>query len=151
MINKIKGGIENGVKGDRHFFKHLLKYGVVGGFNAVFTFAIYFLLLKVLYIHYLVSFSISWLAGVLATYVVNFVWVFKPEDKLVFKSRLAKYIIVYLTSYLSNMVLLGLITESTGWDPLLSQFLIVPLVVAINFLGIKYWSLKPAPVCGEEQ
>jgi putative flippase GtrA len=125
------------------FFIHLVKYGFVGIINAVFTFIIYFVLLKAFKVHYLLSFSISWAFGVLLTYVINFVWVFKPEEKLVFKSRLLKYFIVYLTSYLLNMLLLGSITEFTGWDPLLVQFLIIPLVVTVNFLGIKYWSMKP--------
>ncbi|MCP5105625.1 MAG: GtrA family protein [bacterium] len=131
------------IKLDRQFFVHLVKYGFVGAFNAVFTFIIYFVLLKIVGLHYLLSFSISWASGVLATYVINFKWVFKPEDKLVFKSRLMKYFIVYITSYVINMALLGTITESTGWDPLLAQFLIIPLVVSINFFGIKYWSMRP--------
>jgi len=124
------------------FFIHLVKYGFVGVINAVFTFIIYFVLLKVFKVHYLLSFSISWACGVLLTYVINFVWVFKPEEKLVFKSRLLKYFIVYFTSYFLNMLLLGSITEFTDWDPLLVQFLIIPLVVTVNFLGIKYWSMK---------
>lgn len=131
------------IKPDSLFFIHLVKYGFVGIINAVFTFIIYFVLLKVFKVHYLFSFSISWASGVLLTYVINFVWVFKPEEKLVFKSRLLKYFIIYLTSYLLNMLLLGNITEFTGWDPLLVQFFILPLVVTINFLGIKYWSMKP--------
>jgi putative flippase GtrA len=131
------------IKLDALFFKHLIKYGIVGAGNAIFTFFIYFLLLKIFKIHYLISFSISWLAGVLLTYMINFVWVFKPEDKLVFKSRLAKYIVVYVTSYLLNMILLRILTEATQWDPLLTQLMIVPVIVAINFFGIKYWSMKP--------
>ena len=131
------------IKLDGEFFVHLVKYGFVGGFNAVFTFALYILLLKLLHLHYLLSFTISWVSGVLATYIINFKWVFKPEEKLVFKSRLMKYFIVYITSYVLNMFLLGAIKESTGWDPVLVQLLIVPLIVAINFLGIKYWSMRP--------
>jgi len=125
------------------FFVHLVKYGFVGAVNAVITFTIYIALLKIFKVHYLLSFSISWAAGVFLAYVINFVWVFKPEDTLVFRSRLLKYVAVYLISYTLNMILLGIITETTGRDPLLVQFLLVPVVVAVNFLGIKYWSMKP--------
>ena len=122
---------------------HFIKYNFVGVANAIFTFFIYFILLKVLGIHYIVSFSFSWLAGVILTYIINFTYVFKPEQKLVFKSRLSKYFIVYITSYFINMLLLGTIKELSNYDPLVIQFFILPLVIVINFTGIKYWSMKP--------
>lgn len=130
---------------NREFLLHFVKYSFVGLFNAVFTFLLFFIFLKLFHIHYLVSFSASWLLGVLATYVINFLWVFKPEDKLVFKSRLLKYIAVYLTSYLLNMFLLERLTGMTGGDPILVQLFIVPVVVAVNFTGIKYWCMSVRP------
>jgi putative flippase GtrA len=126
------------------FLLHLVKYLFVGGGNAVFTFAVYFLLLRVLHFHYTLAFTISWVLGVLMTYVVNFLWVFKPEQKLAFKSRLLKYFIVYITSYLLNIFLLYNVTELTGGDPLLIQLFILPVVVAVNFAGIKYWCMNAA-------
>jgi putative flippase GtrA len=118
----------------------------VGALNAVFTFLFYFVLLKVIRLHYLVSLSVAWLSGVLLTYIINFLWVFKPEQKLVFKSRLVKYFIVYITSYLLNMFLLKQFTEFTRGDPLLLQLFIIPAVVAVNFAGIKYWCMNSKPV-----
>jgi putative flippase GtrA len=131
---------------NRQFVLHFLKYSFVGAFNAVFTFLFYFILLKVIRLHYLVSFSVSWLLGVLLTYIINFLWVFKPEQKLVFKSRLLKYFTVYITSYLLNMFLLKQLTELTRQDPLLVQLVIIPVVVAVNFAGIKYWCMNSKPV-----
>lgn len=122
--------------------KHFIKYLLVGGLNAAFTFLIYFLLIKVFAVHYLISFSLSWVFGVLFTYIINFLWVFKPEQKLQFKKRLFKYYLVYITSYLINLLLLKIIKESTGYDPLVVQLFILPLVIVINFCGIKYWALK---------
>jgi putative flippase GtrA len=130
----------------RQFVLHFLKYSFVGTLNAVFTFLFYFVLLKVIRLHYLVSFSIAWLSGVLLTYIINFLWVFKPEQKLVFKSRLLKYFIIYITSYLLNMFLLKQLTEFTGGDPLLVQLFIIPVVVVVNFTGIKYWCMNSKPV-----
>lgn len=131
------------IKPNHKFLSHLIKYSLVGGLNAVYTFVVYFILLKIVRIHYLLSFSISWISGVLATYIINFIWVFRPEQKLIFKNRITKYFIVYLTSYLLNMFLLRTIVEYCHWDPLIVQLFLIPLVATINFLGIKYWSMKP--------
>ena len=131
--------IEHNVK----FFIQLVKYGLVGGINTVFTFALYFLLLKILDVQYLLALSLAWITGVLGTYVVYFLWVFKPEDKLAFRNRLPKYFAVYGGSYLLNLGLMGAICESMGWDPFLIQIGLAPIVVTVNFCGIKYWSLKP--------
>ena len=140
------------IKLNREFLLHFVKYSFVGTLNAIFSFLLYFILLKILHIHYLVSLSISWLLGVLLTYVINFLWVFKPEQKLVFKSRLLKYFVVYICSYLLNMFLLKNLTELTGGDPLLIQLFILPVVVAVNFIGIKYWCMNSKPMKrGEEK
>ena len=115
---------------------------MVGGINFVFGTAVYFILLHTLHFHYLVAFTISWLLGVFLTYVINFLWIFKPEDKLSFRSRLLKYVVVYLSSYLINIWLLKSITELIQKDPFYIQFGILPIVMLINFLGMKFWSLK---------
>jgi putative flippase GtrA len=125
------------------FLSHFIKYNFVGVANAIFTFFIYFALLKVFDVNYLVSFSFSWLAGVILTYIINFKCVFKPERQLVFRSRLLKYFIVYFTSYSINMLLLGSVKELSNFDPLVIQLFILPIVIVINFLGIKYWSMNP--------
>ncbi|MGD2088274.1 MAG: GtrA family protein [Candidatus Aminicenantes bacterium] len=134
------------IKLNREFLLHFVKYSFVGILNAILTFLLYFILLKIFHLHYLVSLSVSWLLGVLLTYVINFLWVFKPEQKLVFKSRLLKYFVVYVSSYLLNIFLLKTLTELTGGDPLLVQLFILPVVVAVNFAGIKYWCMIPGPM-----
>jgi len=130
------------IKLNREFVTHFVKYSFVGILNTVFTFLLYFILLKIIHLHYLVSLSVSWVSGVPLTYIINFLWVFKPEQKLVFKSRLLKYFIVYIASYLLNIFLLKSLTELTGGDPLWVQFFIIPVVVVVNFTGIKYWCMN---------
>ena len=119
-----------------------VKYVFVGGLNFVFGLVVFYLLLHVLKINYLIAFSITWILGVLLTYVINFVWVFKPNEKIDFKARLLKYISVYILSYLINLLLLKVLTEYSGYDPYYIQFGLIPIVMVINFLGMKFWSLK---------
>lgn len=122
--------------------EQFFKYVIVGIINFVLSLLLFLLLLKVFGIAYLVVFTITWLFGILLTYIINFIWVFKPEDKIEFRKRLPKYFLVYLASYLVNLFILRLIVENYGYDPFWVQFFILPLVVLINFFGFKYWALN---------
>lgn len=119
-----------------------VKYGLVGGINFVLSMILFFLLLKIFFVKYMIAFTVTWLFGIFLTYVINFLWVFKSEEKLEFKKRLSKYFIVYIISYLLNVGLLKILVHAYGFDPFWLQFFILPLVVLINFLGFKFWALK---------
>ena len=121
--------------------EQFFKYVIVGIINFVFSLLLFLVLLKVFGIAYLVVFTVTWLFGILLTYVINFVWVFNPEDKIVFRKRLPKYFLVYLTSYIVNLFILRFIVENYDYDPFWVQFCILPIVVMINFFGFKYWAL----------
>lgn len=126
----------------RETIVHFIKYSLVGFLNAIFSILVYFILLKILKINYLIAFSISWASGILLTYSINFLWVFKPEDKLSFKNRLWKYVSIFVVSYSINIVLLKHFTELLEIDPFIIQLFILPLIVMINFCGVKYWALR---------
>src|ERR1022692_4359188 len=88
-----------------------IKYLFVGGINFLFGLATFYGCLYILKLNYLVAFSISWLIGLLLTYIINFVWIFRLEEKLNFKKKLAKYIVIYLSSYFANVLILKLRSE----------------------------------------
>jgi len=119
-----------------------VKYVLVGSVNFIISMGIFLFLLKVLVLNYLISFTTTWLLGILLTYIINFLWVFKAEDKLEFKKRMPKYFFVYLISYLINLLLLALVVDLYSFDPFWAQFFILPIVVCINFFGFKHWALK---------
>ena len=124
------------------FFDQFYKYIIVGTLNFIFTVGIFFILLNIFNIHYIISFTLTWLIGLLFTYVLNFIWVFKPADKIEFKRRLFKYFIVYFSSYIVNILLLKYLVSKFNFDPFYIQFAIIPIVIVINFFGFKFWSLK---------
>ena len=124
------------------FSLQFYKYVAVGISNAALSTLVYLACLRIVKMHYLGAFTISWLFGVLFTYVINFAFVFKPEEKLEFRKRLPKYFLVYCTSYAINVVLLKLLVSTTQGDPFYLQFLVLPLVIVINFTGFKYWALR---------
>ncbi len=119
------------------------KYTLVGFINLNLTLLIYYILISFFYVNYLTALIFMWVFGLLFTYTFNFIWTFKPEKKLNYGIRLLKYFLVYFTSFSINYLLLKNIRENYISDSLLAQLLIIPLIVLINFSGIKYWALRP--------
>lgn len=118
------------------------RFLLVGGANFVLTFIVFFSMLKLFGIDYLVSLFVSWAVGMAFSYVLNFTWVFRPEEKLQFRARLAKYLAANLVSILLNMLALRLIVDATGHDPFWVQCALIPLIVVFNYSTAKFWSLR---------
>ena len=125
-------------------YKYFSKYTVVGFSNLLLTMTIYYVMTKILSIHYLIALYWMWIFGLFFSYTINFIWTFQPEQKLNYRVRLLKYFLVYLTSFLINYFLLKLIKTDFIDDPFLSQLTVVPLIVVINYTGIRLWALKPS-------
>lgn len=119
-----------------------IKYFLVGFLNAIFTAIIFFVTLRYLKIEYHLAFFITWILGILLTYVLNFLWVFKPEAKLRYQERFVKYFIAHFMSFVLNLALLHIITEYGSCDPFYVQIVLIPFIVIINFLLSKYWALN---------
>mgnify|MGYP000870187137 FL=1 len=120
------------------------KFTLVGAANFVLTFIVFTAMLKVLSVNYLLSLGAAWVVGMLFSYVLNFAWVFKPEQKLQFKDRFLRFVLASVFSIALNMLALSYIVEHTGFDPFYVQMLLIPLIVIFNYSTAKYWSLRPA-------
>lgn len=118
------------------------KFTLVGAANFVLTFVVFTMMLKVMTMNYLLSLFAAWLAGLFFSYVLNFSWVFRPEEKIQFKARFLKYFLASVVSIVGNMLILGLIVERTDSDPYYVQLALIPLIVLFNFLAAKFWALR---------
>ncbi|MGP1667615.1 MAG: GtrA family protein, partial [Rhodanobacter sp.] len=118
------------------------RFLIVGGANFVLTFIVFYSLLKVIRIDYLVALFASWAVGMVFSYVLNFTWVFRPEEKLQFKARLGKYFAANFVAILLNMLTLRIIVDATGYDPFWVQCALIPLIVVFNYSTAKFWSLR---------
>lgn len=126
-----------------HIFKvEATKFTLVGAANFVLTFIVFTVMLKVLEVNYLISLVAAWIVGMTFSYILNFSWVFKPEKKIQFGGRFAKFAISSSFSITLNMVVLYLIVERAELDPFYVQMSLIPFVVILNFILAKYWSLK---------
>ena len=120
------------------------KFTLVGAANFVLTFIVFTAMLKVLSVNYLLSLGAAWVVGMLFSYILNFAWVFKPEQKIQFKDRFLRFVLASVFSIALNMLALSYIVEHTGFDPFYVQMLLIPLIVIFNYSTAKYWSLRPA-------
>lgn len=120
------------------------KFTIAGGLNFGLTFVVFFALVKVLGVNHLIGLVAAWGVGQLFSYVMNFTWVFRPEQRLRFRERLVKYFLASLTSLGLNLLALDFIVRRFGFDPFYVQCALIPPIVVFNFATAKFWSLRPA-------
>ena len=128
----------------RKFKAEAAKFTLVGAANFVLTFVVFALLLRAFAVHYLLSLFIAWVVGMVASYTLNFLWVFKPEEKIQFRARFLKFFFASAVSVGLNLLVLHFLTERSSWDPFYVQMGLIPFVVAFNFSTAKFWSLRVA-------
>lgn len=118
------------------------KFTIVGAANFVLTFIVFTAMLKELQLNYLLSLVVAWIVGMVFSYVLNFSWVFKPEQKIQFKGRFLKFFMASVLSIGLNLLVLRWLVEYFGFDPYFAQLTLIPLIVLFNFSTAKFWSLR---------
>ena len=118
------------------------KFTIVGAVNFVLTFAIFTSMLKVFHINYLLSLGVAWIIGMIFSYALNYLWVFKPENRFRINTRFIKYSIASTLSISFNLIALKYIYEISKYDPFYIQISLIPIIVILNFLAAKYRSLR---------
>lgn len=122
----------------------ITKFTIVGIVNTGLTFVIFYLLLRIFAVNYIIALTITWIVGIVFSYLFNFSWVFKPEERLQFKERFVKYLLSYLLSFALNIYALSYLVEHQNFDPFYVQISLIPFIVVFNFATAKYWSLRPS-------
>ena len=132
----------------KKFFKLLsdqkLKYLLTGSYNALIG---YLLFVLVFYYfsstvnHYLLL-GISHLIGTVHNFFSYGTFVFQLKLKpSKFRSYL-KFNLVYIFTFILNVILFSLLTKTMNWNLYLSQALIVFLLAIIGYILNKYYSFK---------
>ena len=119
-----------------------LKFLLIGGANFFLTLAVFTGCLRLLRLNYVVALGTAWLVGMIFSYICNFAWVFKPEEKIRFNASFIKFFSANFVSVVLNMLALSLIVETQGSDPFWTQICLIPFVVVFNFTAAKYWSMR---------
>lgn len=129
----------------RKFKIEATKFTLVSAASFVLTFIVFTVLLKVLQMHCLLSLIAAWFVGMPFSYTLNFIWVFKPEEKIQFKARFIRFLLASILSIVLNMLALKYIVKNTSFDPFYVQLALIPFIAIFNFSTAKYWSLRKNP------
>lgn len=126
-----------------HKFKiEATKFTLVGAANFALTLIVFTFILKTMKVNYLLSLMAAWIVGMFFSYVLNFAWVFKPEQKIQFRARFFRFFLASILSIALNMLVLWYIVKNVYADPFYAQIVLIPFIVIFNFTTAKYWSLK---------
>jgi putative flippase GtrA len=126
-----------------HKFKiEATKFTLVGAANFALTFIVFTAMVKICGVNYLLSLVAAWVVGMIFSYVLNFAWVFKPEQKIQFSTRFLRFFVVSVLSIALNLLALSYIVDRTDFDPFYVQIALIPFIVVFNFSTAKYWSLR---------
>lgn len=129
---------------DFFVFSQLLKFAAVGASNTIITFGICQLLLQ-FNLHYVLSYTIGFIAGMVNSFLLNKRFVFKlsnnskKENIITFIKMCICYSAIGIG--LGNFLLVLLVSKK-----MLSEFLapiaVIIITLPINFTLNKYWSFK---------
>ena len=119
------------------FIQQLLRY-LITGFTAFgIEYAMYVFLLKVVKLHYILASVIVYALVFWFSLIVNRIWSFKSKGRL--SKQLMQYGLLFAFNLVvSNILIMKLLTDVVGLDPMLSPFIKMAFVVSWNFLIYKY-------------
>lgn len=115
-----------------------LRFVIVGILNTVVGFAVYFLCVYFLGLHYTLSLVISHIIGVCHSYYWNNKWTFKAGK--VEAGTIYKFITVYGITFSLNLLLLSVLIFFM--NQIFAQAIALMITTMISFVGHKYWSFR---------
>lgn len=116
----------------------LIRYTFVGGLAFVVDFGLLYILTEYIHLHYLVSATVSFIAGLIVNYIISTSWVF---NKKTIKNKRLEFFIFFLIGLAGlgfNNLFLWLFTDYFAIYYLISKILTTIIVYFWNFFARKY-------------
>lgn len=107
----------------------IVRFLAGGALNTGSTFVLYWLLLLV--VEFRVAYAISFVAGILLSYVINTKFVFRTDYSL---RKVILFPLVYLATYLAGAVVLDLSVSRFGADPRIAPFISICATLPLTYL-----------------
>lgn len=127
----------------RHLGEHAVRFILVGIFNTVFGFGLYwvFLLgLSGLRFGYLLSLLLSWSISITVAFVLYRRFVFFVRGNAVLD--FIRFISVYIVGFIVNSAGLALMVEVVGISPLLAQLMMLTVTTLGTYAGHRWFSFR---------
>ena len=115
-----------------------VRYFFVGGFAFVLDFGLLYILTEYAGLHYLLSATLSFIAGLLVNYIISCLWVFSNSK---FKSRIVEFLFfaaIGVVGLALNDALIWLFTDCIGTHYMFSKIVAAAVVYLWNFFARKY-------------
>lgn len=115
-----------------------VRYFFVGGFAFVVDFGLLYILTEYAGLHYLLSATLSFIAGLLVNYIISCLWVFNGSK---FKNRLVEFLFfaaIGVVGLVLNDALIWLFTDCIGTHYMFSKIVAAAMVYLWNFFARKY-------------
>jgi putative flippase GtrA len=116
--------------------RQLARFLVVGALNTGLSYLVYLALLRV--VSYRWAYSISYAAGIVLSFVLNSLFVFRVPLSW---QRLLPYPSVYLVQYLLGLCVVHVGVELLGWDERLMPIAVLVVTVPVSFV-LTRWVLR---------
>jgi len=120
-------------------FRYL--FAGAAGFTTDFT--ILYILTSKFHIHYLLSATIGFIAGVFITYIISIYWVFQQKSHRSRAMEFALFVVIGVVGLVLTLCLLWLFTEKLHIYYLVSKMLATVLVYFWNFFARKKLLFNP--------
>lgn len=121
--------------------RSLILYGIIGCCSSGLDFLIYTLLVSVFGWYYIVSNSLSVIAGITTSFTLNRNYNFKVRDKI--KQRFSIFLTVGLCGMMVSNLILWCCIDKMEMNKIVSKLLSIGIVVLFQFLINKYITFKP--------
>ncbi|WP_353057157.1 MULTISPECIES: GtrA family protein [Paenibacillus] len=117
-----------------------MKFLIIGFLNTIVSFLTFALLLHFINLNYIIALVLSYLVGVIHSYLWNLYWTFSQKESS-FKS-VGRFIIVYILTFLVNLLILYLLVDYMMFNKFISQGVALFVTTLISYFGHKYWSFR---------
>jgi putative flippase GtrA len=120
--------------------KQFVKFSFVGGINTIIDAGIFFLLIKFMFLNYLIANVIAFFVAVTNSFFLNRSFTFKIKEKKKFDYH--KFFVVSLVGLLISEVVLFVSVNEFSLNPMFGKFIAIVFTVVWNFFGTRNFVFK---------
>ncbi len=115
------------------FKNRFIRFLCTGGLNTAVTYGIYLLLLQL--VNYQISYTISYVTGIVFTFFLNRLFVFKTHQGL---KSLVLFPLIYVIQYLFGLLIIGGSVKYLNLDVQLAPLVVIVLSIPLTYLLSKF-------------
>jgi putative flippase GtrA len=136
--------IINSLKTSGRTGNQFVRFALVGSSGVFTNLAVYSSLIYLLYVHYLIAATVSFVTAMTGNFILNLRWTFKTHGQGIraIGDQYLRYASVTVISYGINIVVLWILVDFWDWHKVLAQLTAIFMTTISNFLGSKLWAFK---------